>query len=346
MRLALLLTLINPVIGGVLLVGPRGTGKTTAVRSLVDLMPDVSAAAAPTAACRKMSTAGGHRCHLPGLRLKLRRRRSPDLPGPCPPDRAPAQRPYRRRGGRLDERAAIHNRLRLSRGLLARADLNLLYVDEVNLLARRHRQRDPGRRRPGHLSRPARRRLRHLSRPLCPGGLDESRGGPASAPDPRPLRATCRRARPGEEAATGWRPTGDAVAFRTHPRAVVSEYAEETEAVRQELIEAAELPGLDDRSPLPAETFGLRIIQEMGIDSLRAEITLFEVGARPRRRRRPHHRHGRRCARQVAPLALRLRRSQFMEDYLKAQADRRAPAPAADTDPQPEPSGGRKRRPK
>src|SRR4030042_7172293 len=41
MKLALLLTLINPVIGGVLLVGPRGTGKTTGVRSLVDLMPDV-----------------------------------------------------------------------------------------------------------------------------------------------------------------------------------------------------------------------------------------------------------------------------------------------------------------
>jgi magnesium chelatase subunit I len=39
MKLALMLALVNPAMGGVLLIGPRGTGKTTAVRSLVDLMP-------------------------------------------------------------------------------------------------------------------------------------------------------------------------------------------------------------------------------------------------------------------------------------------------------------------
>src|SRR5690606_7082456 len=41
MRIALLLAVINPAVGGVLLIGPRGTGKTTAVRSLSGILPDI-----------------------------------------------------------------------------------------------------------------------------------------------------------------------------------------------------------------------------------------------------------------------------------------------------------------
>src|SRR5450756_1142361 len=41
MKLALLLGLINPSVGGILLVGPRGTAKTTAVRSVLDILPKV-----------------------------------------------------------------------------------------------------------------------------------------------------------------------------------------------------------------------------------------------------------------------------------------------------------------
>ena len=41
MRMALLLAVINPNVGGVLLIGPRGTGKTTAARGLSSLLPYV-----------------------------------------------------------------------------------------------------------------------------------------------------------------------------------------------------------------------------------------------------------------------------------------------------------------
>ena len=61
MKLALLLALINPGISGVLLVGPRGTGKTTAVRSLTDLLPFVNRSACPYGCLPEDIETGGWR---------------------------------------------------------------------------------------------------------------------------------------------------------------------------------------------------------------------------------------------------------------------------------------------
>src|SRR5574338_857322 len=47
MKLALLLGLINPNVGGILLIGPRGTAKTTAVRSLLNILPMVDRSTCP-----------------------------------------------------------------------------------------------------------------------------------------------------------------------------------------------------------------------------------------------------------------------------------------------------------
>ena len=41
MKLALLLNVIDPKIGGVMVMGDRGTGKSTTVRALVDLLPEI-----------------------------------------------------------------------------------------------------------------------------------------------------------------------------------------------------------------------------------------------------------------------------------------------------------------
>ena len=45
MKLALLLNVVDPLIGGVLIMGHRGTGKSTAVRALADLLPEIDVVA-------------------------------------------------------------------------------------------------------------------------------------------------------------------------------------------------------------------------------------------------------------------------------------------------------------
>ena len=108
-----------------------------------------------------------------------------------------------------------------------------------------------------------------------------------------------------------------AVSFRSNPRQVIREYGRSTEAVREELQVARDaLPKVE--LSRHAERFGLDLIKQLGIDSLRAEITLFEAA-------RAHAvADGRLLAspkdiRAVAPMAIRLRRSAFMKDFFRSQ---------------------------
>jgi len=66
MKLALLLNVIDPRIGGVMIMGDRGTGKSTTIRALADLLPDIDVVAgdpynssAPIPTCRAVRCASG-----------------------------------------------------------------------------------------------------------------------------------------------------------------------------------------------------------------------------------------------------------------------------------------------
>ena len=59
MKLALTLSVINPRVGGVLLIGPRGTAKTTAVRAMTDLLPSVRRSLCVNGCTEKMLEEGG-----------------------------------------------------------------------------------------------------------------------------------------------------------------------------------------------------------------------------------------------------------------------------------------------
>ncbi|MBT2874977.1 putative cobaltochelatase [Streptomyces cellulosae] len=128
LRLALLLNAVSPSVGGVLVRGEKGTAKSTAVRALTSLLPEVAV--------------------VPGCRFSC----DPAAPDPGCPDGphegggVGASRPARmvelpvgasedRLVGALDiERALAEGVKAFEPGLLAAAHRGILYVDEVNLL--------------------------------------------------------------------------------------------------------------------------------------------------------------------------------------------------------------------
>jgi len=132
LKLALLLNAINPRIGGVLIRGPKGTGKSTAVRALADLLPEVEVVEDcpfncnprdPTNMCEFCRSRIARGENLP---IVLRKMAVTDLPIGATEDRVV---------GTLDMEKAIREGARaLEAGILAQANQNVLYVDEINLL--------------------------------------------------------------------------------------------------------------------------------------------------------------------------------------------------------------------
>jgi len=132
MKKALLLNAVNPRIGGVLVRGEKGTAKSTAVRALAALLPEIEVAVGCPFNCDPDDTT--HLCRLcrgrlsAGRKLEKTSRRVQviDLPVSATEDRVV---------GSLDfEHAIKHGRPRFEPGLLARANRGIIYVDEVNLL--------------------------------------------------------------------------------------------------------------------------------------------------------------------------------------------------------------------
>jgi magnesium chelatase subunit I len=106
-------------------------------------------------------------------------------------------------------------------------------------------------------------------------------------------------------------------AYLTSPRSTVGAYADQTIAARDEIQSARDLlPKVTLTSA--AEQLGLELVRQLGVESLRAEITLFEA-ARAYAAADGRTDSTRDDVRAVAPMTVRLRRSQFMTDYFSAQ---------------------------
>ena len=130
MKRALLLAAVDPGIGGVLVLGDRGTGKSTAVRALAALLPPVRAVEGCAYRCEPSAERMCVDCRSRAASGRLRTQQVPvpvvDLPLGATEDRVV---------GALDlERALSQGVKAFEPGLLARAHRGFLYVDEVNLL--------------------------------------------------------------------------------------------------------------------------------------------------------------------------------------------------------------------
>ncbi|MFI6643533.1 putative cobaltochelatase [Streptomyces sp. NPDC050504] len=128
LRLGLLLNAVSPAIGGVLVRGEKGTAKSTAVRALAALLPDIDVVPGCRFACAPASP--DPRCpdgpHEAGSGVERRGTRMVELPVGASEDRLV---------GALDiERALADGVKAFEPGLLADAHRGILYVDEVNLL--------------------------------------------------------------------------------------------------------------------------------------------------------------------------------------------------------------------
>mgnify|MGYP001194546771 CR=1 FL=1 len=131
LRKALILNAINPKIGGVLIRGDKGTGKSTAVRSLRELLPERPVVEGCRFGC---DPTGGELCQECQERLR-REGRLPSKPVRMQVVDLPVSATEDMVVGSLDIKRALRDGIKaLEPGILARANGNILYIDEVNLL--------------------------------------------------------------------------------------------------------------------------------------------------------------------------------------------------------------------
>jgi magnesium chelatase subunit I len=289
MKTALVLALVNPHIGGVLLIGPYGVGKTTAVRALADIMPTIE---------REERDESGQ---------TVTRR------GPMRIVELPLNARLEDIVGGVNERVALEQqRVLLEEGVLARAHRNILYIDEINLLEAHSldaildaaaQGRTFVRRGPATRLYPSQFVLIGSMNPeegtLRPQILDRLglRVWVAPLSDREQRLEVYRRAR----------------AFRADAETFRARYADELAKLRQDEAAAREILPHVTIAPA-AEDFALGCIQALNIPSHRAEITLLEAA----RARAAADNRGEATiddARVVAPLALRQRRSSRLEAY-------------------------------
>lgn len=320
MKLALLLSVINPEIGGVLLIGSRGTAKTTAVRSLIDLLPVVTRSLCPnnlncnedaieanglTAVCKECAQKFGYQEPL----TRKDKMRLVELPLNARLDDVV---------GGINERAlAEKGRVKLEKGILAQANNHLLYIDEVNLLEDGVLDAILDASAQGYYTvRRGANNLTYRSRFVLTASMNPEEGRlRPQIMDRFGLRVIVRGLNDPDDRFMAYE---QALRHRQNADELSAEYAEGTLELAAEIQKAVDLlPSVTIADN--AKKVGLSIIAEAKIESSRAEIALFEAA-------RAHAASDGRTEAEpddisaVALLALRQRQSVELSEFFKTQA--------------------------
>lgn len=319
MRMALLLAVINPAVGGVLLIGPRGTGKTTCVRSLTDLLPYIEVSLCPEGCLPPGAEGDGASDVCPDCQRKLEAGEPISHYEAVKLVELPLNARLEDVVGGINERIAVQQgRVRLELGILARADQNLLYIDEVNLLddlivdaiLDAAAQGSYTVRRGPMVG-------TYRSRFVLVGSMNPEEGRlRPQIMDRFGLRVPVHGLTDQAERYEVYRRVRR---YQSSRRRFLAEWAEVTAQAREEIGLAREVLKQTELSGEAVEV-GLALVQALGIDSHRAEYAMFEAA-------RAHAAaDGRDVAdvgdlRAVAALALRQRRSQFMAEFFAQQGE-------------------------
>ena len=317
MKTALILALVNPHVGGVLLIGPRGTGKTTAVRGLVELLPSVQRSMCPLGCTPEAAETGGMDAICPQCAQKMGYGEPLTAPDRMRLIELPLNARLQDVIGGISERIALEQqKIQLERGILSHADQNLLYADEVNLLddavvnaildaaAQGHYTV-----RRGPLANTYRARLTLV------GSMNPEEGNlRPQIMDRFGLRVVVHGLTDVQERLEGAR---WAQAFAANRHEFAGRFAEATWQVAEEINAARERLPQVTLTP-EAEQAALELVSRLQIQSLRAEIVTMQA-ARARAAADERDTANVADVAAVAALALRMRYSPFIAEYAESR---------------------------
>jgi len=313
MKTALILAAINPRVRGVLLMGPRGTGKTTAARGLVDLLPPAPRSTCPHG-CEPRLAAISMEYVCPDCAGKLEAGEDTTYLAPMQLVELPLNASMDDVIGGPNPRIALEqSRWQLQQGLLYYAHRNMLYVDEINLLDEEivNCILDAASR-GYYVVRRGRLIGTFSSEFLLIGSMNPEEG--ALRPqlmDRLGLRVVVVPLQDPEQRLEVYERNRR---FADDPVTFAAGYAEETMALADEIARAKDLLPSVTISPHIAHS-AMTLINSLSIQSHRAEIVLLEA-ARARAAADGRTEVKSEDIAVTSPLALRQRRSDFMERFV------------------------------